>query len=91
MRKGSMANNRMYLVCNVCERFTAIAKTMGDGWYATGADLNDFFNVHEHVSKIEDGLGSKQFTFVTEVDDPKVKLYDFARRKIKLIKNGKTT
>lgn len=78
-----MANNRMYIVCRKCNGFTAIAKTMGDGWYSRGQiDLNDFFDTHDHVSELEDGFGSKQFALVFEVDDPQVKLYDFEKRKI---------
>jgi hypothetical protein len=81
-----MANNRMYLVCNVCNDFFSFAKTMGDGWYTkqnTTDDLNDFFDKHDHDHKLEDGTGSKQFTYVTEID-PKVKLYDFVNHKILL-------
>ena len=84
-----MANNRMYLVCNVCNDFISIAKTMGDGWYTfsgLGESLNNFFDKHDHDHKLEDGFGSKQFTYVTEANDPKVKLYDFVNRKIRLAK-----
>lgn len=80
-----MANNRMYIVCRECEGFVSIAKTLGDGWYTNGPiDLNDFFKEHDHVSKLEDGFGSKQFALVFEVDDPQVRTYDFSERKIRL-------
>ena len=78
----------MYIVCNKCNDFLSFAKTMGDGWYSnfiSGDDFNEFFDKHNpHLRKLEDGLGTKQYTLVTEVEDPKVKLYDFKRRKILL-------
>ncbi len=81
----------MYLVCNVCNDFFALAKTMGDGWYTGNKNLSDnlnsFFDNHDHNHKLEDGCGTKQFTFVQEVNDPKVKLYDFVNEKIILHEN----
>ena len=51
-----MANNRLYLYCKSCGKaFGAIAKTMGNGWYASSDiksdELNEFFDRHNKCNK----------------------------------------
>lgn len=59
-----MANNRMYLVCNICNSenpdvgFFAIAKYFpSSGWYSIREDnksLNEWLETHTHLDKMND-------------------------------------
>ena len=73
-----MANNRLWAVCRADNKCKALLKNYGD-WYVIGEekDHNNFFFQHKDCEGNE-GCG-ENIVFVTEVNDPKVKLYDFTR------------
>ena len=55
-----MANNRLFLVCDICGQTCYLGKRMGVGWYGapehTGESLNDFYDEHEWCTYTAAGM-----------------------------------
>lgn len=71
-----MANNRLWAVCKDDNECVCLTKCYTTGW--GGGDFNrhdEFFEKH-NACPSSHGCG-ENILFVTEVDDPRVKLYDF--------------
>lgn len=89
-----MANSRLYIVCKKCEDYFVLAKYYPVGGFIAGnigwsfldhSDERDrWIERHEkHAAKLDINFGN-YFVFVTEIDDNRVRLYDFVHHKIRL-------
>lgn len=91
-----MANSRLYIVCRKCEDYFVLAKYYPVGGFLAGDigwsfhdqddDRDKWIRKHEkHAAGLDINYGN-YFVFVTEVDEERVKLYDFVNHKIRLKK-----
>lgn len=75
-----MANNRLWAVCKIDNDAHVVLKYYPGEWYHVNED-SDWFRQHNHRlhggSEILDDLCGTHIVFVQEVDDSRVKHYDF--------------
>lgn len=86
----SMANNRLWAVCKLCNEAKVVMKYYPPGsfitgdsasWYINDSKIIDHFEdwvkTHDKHGKVEDFFEGSHIVFVTEYDE-KVKSYDFS-------------
>lgn len=74
-----MANNRLWAVCKLDHQATVVAKYYPYNWYHVNCET-EWFEKHTHEEEAESGSDPScgtHIVFVQEVEDPRVKEYDF--------------
>ena len=66
-----MANNRMYMKCNICGETFFLAKSLGSGFYTSRLNVNDFnIFLEKHAYCCAEGKCGDEGDFSLEYEEP---------------------